>query len=61
MRLTFESEGGSIKGDDDFFSVASTMPFVAAKVIRDLRKRADYIVRQVTFDTQCSDTLVDCI
>jgi hypothetical protein len=45
MRLTFESEGGSIKGDDDFFSVASTMPFVAAKVVRDLRKRADYIVR----------------
>lgn len=31
MRLTFESEGGSINGDDDFFSVARTMPFVAAK------------------------------
>lgn len=29
MSETFESEGGSIKGDEDFFSVASTMPFVA--------------------------------
>ena len=30
IRLTFESEGGSINGDEDFFSVARTMPFVAA-------------------------------
>lgn len=29
MRETLESEGGSISGDDDFFSVASTMPLVA--------------------------------
>ena len=29
MRETLESEGGSMSGDDDFFSVASTMPFVA--------------------------------
>jgi len=34
MRLTFESEGGSIKGDEDFFSVARTMPFVATNVVR---------------------------
>jgi hypothetical protein len=26
---TFDREGGSIKGDEDFFSVARTMPFVA--------------------------------
>jgi hypothetical protein len=29
MRLTLESEGGSISGDEDFFSVARTMPLVA--------------------------------
>ena len=29
IKLTFESEGGSMRGDDDFFSVARTMPFVA--------------------------------
>jgi hypothetical protein len=29
MRLTLEREGGSIKGDDDFFSVARTIPLVA--------------------------------
>ena len=32
IRETFESEGGSIKGEDDFFSVARTMPFVAIMV-----------------------------
>jgi len=34
MRLTFEREGGSMRGDEDFFSVASTMPLVAEKNIR---------------------------
>lgn len=29
MRETLERDGGSISGDDDFFSVASTMPLVA--------------------------------
>jgi hypothetical protein len=29
MRLTFEREGGSMRGDDDFFSVARTIPLVA--------------------------------
>jgi hypothetical protein len=29
IRLTFERDGGSMRGDDDFFSVARTMPFVA--------------------------------
>jgi hypothetical protein len=35
IRLTFEREGGSMRGDEDFFSVARTMPFVAAKEIRN--------------------------
>ena len=33
MRETFESEGGSISGEEDFFSVARTMPFVAVDQI----------------------------
>jgi hypothetical protein len=31
MRLTFERDGGSIRGDEDFFSVARTIPFVAKR------------------------------
>lgn len=34
MRLTFDREGGSIRGEEDFFSVARTMPFVALGGIR---------------------------
>jgi hypothetical protein len=33
IRLTFERDGGSIRGDEDFFSVARTMPFVARKQV----------------------------
>jgi hypothetical protein len=33
MRLTFERDGGSIRGEEDFFSVARTMPFVAGRVV----------------------------
>jgi hypothetical protein len=29
IKETFESEGGSMRWDEDFFSVARTMPFVA--------------------------------
>ena len=31
MRETLEREGGSMSGEEDFFSVARTMPFVAAR------------------------------
>jgi hypothetical protein len=33
MRLTFERDGGSIRGDEDFFSVARTIPFVAEEKV----------------------------
>lgn len=33
MRETLEREGGSISGEEDFFSVARTMPFVAVERI----------------------------
>ena len=29
IKDTLDSDGGSISGDEDFFSVANTMPFVA--------------------------------
>jgi hypothetical protein len=29
IRETLESDGGSMSGEDDFFSVAKTTPFVA--------------------------------
>jgi hypothetical protein len=29
IRLTFERDGGSMRGEDDFFSVARTIPLVA--------------------------------
>jgi hypothetical protein len=32
MRDTLESEGGSISGEEDFFSVARTTPFVAKEL-----------------------------
>jgi hypothetical protein len=31
MRLIFWSEVGSVSGEEDFFSVARTMPFVATR------------------------------
>jgi hypothetical protein len=34
MVLTFVRDGGSINGDEDFFSVARTMPFVAVYLVR---------------------------
>lgn len=42
MRLTFEREGGSMRGDDDFFSVARTIPFVAANGLEKL-PRASWV------------------
>lgn len=35
MRDTFERDGGSMRGDEDFFSVASTMPLVAVNMFSE--------------------------
>jgi hypothetical protein len=51
MRLTFDREGGSIKGDEDFFSVARTMPFVAVREVKTLRKQVVSAIWLFTFDT----------
>jgi hypothetical protein len=32
-REILDREGGSIRGDEDFFSVARTIPFVAVMVV----------------------------
>lgn len=61
MRLTFEREGGSIKGEDDFFSVARTIPFVAREEVRILDEWHQQVTPQNTFDTQSGDALIDCI
>lgn len=36
IRLTFDDDAESMRGDDDFFSVARTMPFVAANLRQPL-------------------------
>ena len=33
IKETLESDGGSMRGDDDFFSVARTIPLVAIMVL----------------------------
>jgi hypothetical protein len=60
---TFDRDGGSIRGDDDFFSVARTTPFVAKKGKTSLtnpsgQKHIDICGIDVTFDTKRSDALV---
>jgi hypothetical protein len=59
-RLILDKEVGSVRGDDDFFSVAKTIPLVAGKVsVREKQQR--YAVCRLTFDAEGCYTLVDCI
>ena len=58
MRLTLDDDCESISGDDDFFSVARTIPLVA--------KYVSYVFAVThaisnTFDSERRDTLVDSI
>ena len=48
MRETFDSEGGSMRGDEDFFSVARTIPFVA--VVSVSFDEFGHILKNGTFD-----------
>jgi len=52
MRETLEREGGSIRGDEDFFSVARTTPLVAKNGSLVLGV-ADYHMssQNITFDS----------
>lgn len=48
IKETFEREGGSIRGEDDFFSVASTTPLVASSHCQDACSRSEANLQ--TFD-----------
>ena len=53
---TLESEGGSMSGDEDFFSVARTIPFVAAWNVNICTSTVD---KRSTFDSQGCYALID--
>lgn len=59
MRLILEREAGSVSGDDDFFSVAKTIPLVAEAVNTATKQHT--AVDRLTFDAKGCHTLVDCI
>jgi hypothetical protein len=61
MKLTFERDGGSMRGEDDFFSVARTMPFVAKRKVNIWTRSIFKVKPERTFNTQCRDTLIDSI
>ena len=59
IKDTFDSDGGSMSGDEDFFSVASTMPLVAgygSTICSGWETTA-----QLTFDSQTRYTLVNSV
>lgn len=58
IRETLEEDDESMSGDDDFFSVASTMPLVAGKRLA-LISPGD--AHAYTFDPQGRYTLVYCV
>lgn len=58
IRETLEEDDGSMSGDDDFFSVASTMPLVADRMSDTLTTRH---ALSPTFDAQGCYTLVHCV
>lgn len=63
MRLILERDDGSASGDDDFFSVARTMPFVAWVRQYDgwAAAKGPHGGVRLTFDTESRHTLVDGI
>ena len=61
MRLILDREAGSVSGDDDFFSVARTMPLVAAEVNTGMELGRTGMARRYTFDTKGCYTLINCV
>jgi hypothetical protein len=57
MRAILDDECGSTSGDEAFFSVARTMPFVAAASVLNLESRR----REQTFDAEGCYAVVDDI
>lgn len=58
MRLTFDEDDESMSGDDDFFSVARTIPLVAEVKISWEHVHGH---GRPTLDSQGRNTLVDCV
>jgi hypothetical protein len=60
IRLIFWRDVGSVSGEDDFFSVARTMPFVAMTRLACLAACRLVQVRR-TLDAECCHSLVNRI
>lgn len=60
MRLIFWRDVGSVSGEEDFFSVARTMPLVAVTELAYLAVCRSVEVRR-TLDAECRHSLVDRI
>lgn len=50
-----------MRGDEDFFSVARTIPLVACRHVSHAQRKCSGKLCEVTFDSECSHTLVDRI
>lgn len=60
MRLILDKEEGSARGDEDFFSVARTMPLVADFSCQHMScPRPAPSLCLLALDAECSHTLVD--
>lgn len=61
-RLILDSEEGSARGEEDFFSVARTMPFVAERPCQSQSCRVRrWRGRALTLDAERRNALVDCV
>lgn len=58
IRLIFDEDVESMSGDDDFFSVARTIPLVAKLILAIV---SIVLAKQHTLNTQRGNTLVDGI
>ena len=64
IKLILDSDDGSTRGEDDFFSVARTMPLVARRTVRNGAETEQTAWQgrwKLTFDAESCYTLVDCI
>lgn len=63
MRLILERDEGSARGDEDFFSVARTIPLVAerSQSVNGSASLRPCALEWLAFDPQCCYTLVYCV
>lgn len=58
IRETLEREGGSMRGEEDFFSVARTMPLVAVTILSVCGRQCGKVISGQTFYSEGSYSLV---